>query len=207
MTASTCPRSSRGKRSDEPKSGSRASRFLHLDHRSHVFFNPEELIPIPTPDAISKPELQLLRIDRPEDLPDWAPRDLLARFFHETMAPWNDTLEDVQRALDYLFSDAEGKGGFLVLASQDDELVGALAMLNTGMGGYVPAHILLFVSVDPGRRGQGLGRRIIEYALAECDGPVKLHVEYDNPAKRLYERVGFSSKYAEMRYTPPTSER
>jgi hypothetical protein len=25
-------------------------------------------------------------------------------------------------------------------------------------------------------------------------------VEYDNPAKRLYERVGMKTKYAEMRY-------
>ncbi|MDK2978441.1 MAG: hypothetical protein PWP52_1155, partial [Bacteroidales bacterium] len=28
---------------------------------------------------------------------------------------------------------------------------------------------------------------------------VKLHVEYDNPAKRLYERLGMTTKYAEMR--------
>ena len=54
----------------------------------------------------------------------------------------------------------------------------------------------------PDLRGQGLGRRIIEEACGGLDGAVKLHVEYDNPAKRLYERIGFSTKYAEMRYTP-----
>ena len=48
--------------------------------------------------------------------------------------------------------------------------------------------------------GRGIGRRTIERALDQADGPVKLHVEYDNPAKRLYERIGFTSKYAEMRY-------
>lgn len=151
-------------------------------------------------------EAKLVRVDRESDLPDWAPRADLARFFHETMEPYHDTLEDVQRALDYTFSDAKGEGGFLALAELEGKLVGALAMLNTGMGGYVPGHLLLFVSVDPSMRGKGLGRQIIDFALEHCDGPVKLHVEYDNPAKRLYERIGFTSKYAEMRYDPSATD-
>ena len=46
-----------------------------------------------------------------------------------------------------------------------------------------------------------MGHRRVERALDEADGDVKLHVEYENPAKRLYERIGFASKYAEMRWT------
>ncbi len=149
----------------------------------------------------SRPDPAVLFVQSEEELPPWASRARLAGFFHETMRPWHDTLEDIQRGLDYAFSDAEGKGGFLALVEVEDELAGALLMLHTGMGGYVPAHMLLFVSVDPGRRGQGLGSRIIEASLARCDGPVKLHVEYENPAKRLYERLGFASKYAEMRWS------
>jgi len=80
-----------------------------------------------------------------------------------------------------------------------DILAGALVMLDTGMKGFIPEQILLFVSVSPDMRGLGIGRRIIEKSLKECNGEVKLHVEYDNPAKRLYERIGFTSKYAEMR--------
>ena len=68
------------------------------------------------------------------------------------------------------------------------------------MKGYVPENILLFVAVSPEERGKGMGRRIVEYALGKVEGGVKLHVEYDNPARRLYERIGFTSKYAEMRY-------
>lgn len=147
-------------------------------------------------------EPRLLRVDHEADLPDWAPREKLALFFHETMEPYNDSLEDVQKALDYLFSDEKGAGGYLVLAELDGELKGALAMLNTGMEGYIPSNILLFVTVDPSMRGQGLGGKIMDFALAEAKGAVKLHVEYDNPAKRLYERKGFTSKYAEMRWEP-----
>ena len=43
-------------------------------------------------------------------------------------------------------------------------------------------------------RGQGLGRRILEQILTEADRarvPVTLSVLKANPARRLYERLGF----------------
>lgn len=145
-------------------------------------------------------DLHFVKIDDHSQFPAWAPRDVVARFFHETMKPYNDTLEDVQSALSYALEEGQGAGGFLMLTHRVERLLGALLMLRTGMAGYVPENILLFVTVDPSTRGQGIGGRLIERSIAECDGNVKLHVEYDNPAKRLYERLGFTTKYAEMRY-------
>jgi [ribosomal protein S18]-alanine N-acetyltransferase len=152
---------------------------------------------------LPRPTVTRLHIVRqPTEIPEFTDLESLAAFFHTEMHPWHDTLEDVSSAMDYAFSDAEGKGGFLLLAEHAQELVGGLLMLETGMGGYVPAHILLFVAVKPAVRGQGIGRKLVDKGLDLAGGPVKLHVEYNNPAKRLYERVGFQSKYAEMRYLP-----
>ncbi len=144
--------------------------------------------------------LHFVKIDDHTQFPAWAPRDVVARFFHETMKPYHDTLEDVQSALSYALEEGRGAGGFLMLTHRDEKLLGALLMLRTGMAGYVPENILLFVTVDPSTRGQGIGGHLITRSIAECDGDVKLHVEYDNPAKRLYQRLGFTAKYAEMRY-------
>lgn len=146
--------------------------------------------------------LDLTVIRRPEDLPAGETVDSLAAFFHETMVPWQDTLPDVKKALAYAFGAVPGQGGFLVLAREDGRRAGALLMLETHMGGFVADHLLLFVSVDPEQRGRGLGRRIVEKALAHCDGTVKLHVDFENPARRLYERLGFEAKYTEMRRKP-----
>jgi len=144
-------------------------------------------------------QVNYLKIIKADQFPSWARRDEVTRFFHETMKPYQDSIPDIERAMDYAFSDAKGEGGFLMLAELEGQLAGALLMLNTGMQGYIPENILLFVSVDPSLRGQGLGRELIIHSIAECKGSVKLHVDYDNPAKRLYERLGFTSKYAEMR--------
>ena len=136
-----------------------------------------------------------------DQLPDWIDTHSLATFLHENLKPYEDTVEDIKRGLNYVFSSESGKGGFVLLAQENRKLLGALVMLHTGMEGYVPANLLLFVAVDARHRSKGIGRRLCEAGIAECDGDICMHVEYDNPAKRLYDRIGFTSKYAEMRHT------
>lgn len=144
--------------------------------------------------------IEFLKVENEEEFPVWAQRSRVVDFFHNTMKPYEDESLDIERALNYTFSDSNGKGGFLMLVKVDDKLGGALLILNTGMKGYIPENILVFVSISPSLRGRGIGRQLIEKSIQECDGNVKLHVEYDNPAKRLYERIGFITKYAEMRF-------
>ena len=67
------------------------------------------------------------------------------------------------------------------------------------MEDFIPQNFLVYVAVDASQRGKGIGRQLIDHSIAECNGNIALHVEYDNPAKKLYERLGFTSKYAEMR--------
>ena len=111
-----------------------------------------------------------------------------------------NSLEDVGRAMDYgLNIDKSKYGGLLVAATQGENLLGGVLMLKTGMSGYIPPWILLMVYVEPDLRGQGIGGKLIAAVRKHCPGDIKLHVEHDNPAKRLYERIGFKNKYLEMR--------
>lgn len=146
----------------------------------------------------AKPVYHLMHEDG--EWPSWCNREQLTEFLHETMKPYEDKPGDIENAIDYAFSDEKFAGGFIMLVGLNERLAGALVMLNTGMSGYVPENILLFVSVHPDMRGHGIGSELIKRCCAECDGHVKLHVDFDNPAKRLYERLGFEHVYDEMRY-------
>jgi ribosomal-protein-alanine N-acetyltransferase len=143
--------------------------------------------------------LSIHEIRSNDDYPAWIGPEDLARCLNRIMKPYEDTPEDIREALRYMSSSAEGKGGFLLLVEREREPLGAVVMLATGMSGYIPEHVLVFVGVVAEMRGKGIGEWLIREALQRCPGEVKLHVEYDNPAKRLYERIGFTSKYAEMR--------
>lgn len=146
----------------------------------------------------SAKNVEITIVNKPSDLPTWVNMEALVEFFHEQMKPYHDTPPDVRRGLEYAFD--EQRGGFIVLAHSHGELQGGLVMLDTRMGGYIPRNLLLFVAVLPSLRGRGIGRQLIDRAATVCNGPIKLHVEHDNPARHLYERVGFKSKYLEMRW-------
>ena len=121
-------------------------------------------------------------------------------FLYNHLDRFGDSKEAIEKSIDYAFSESDGCGGFLLEAYYEDKLIGALVMNKTGMAGYIPENVLVYVAVDSSYRGKGFGRKIVDKAIELADGDVKLHVEYDNPAKRLYERIGFTNKYAEMRF-------
>ncbi len=134
------------------------------------------------------------------DLPEKLGKDALAEFLHVYMKPYEDRLRDVKRGLDYALGVSDSSGGFVLLGFVDDVFCGALVMLRTGVKHIMPENLLLFICVDPNRRKSGIGAALIREAMKRTDGPIKLHVEYINPAKRLYERLGFRQTHAEMRW-------
>lgn len=70
--------------------------------------------------------------------------------------------------------------------------------------------LLIDLSLLPAERGAGLGTAILKDVLAGEDRPVELHVERVNPARRLYERLGFAvveeqAIYLRMIRKPPAT--
>lgn len=145
--------------------------------------------------------LQIQKINTNEDFKTIS-RETFVDFLFTHLDQFGDPKEDINKCLDYAFSTEKSEGGFALAGFKDNKVVGAVIMNKTGMSGYIPDWILVYIAVDASQRGQGIGKQLIEEVYRQCIGDIKLHVEYDNPAKRLYERMGFQSKYAEMRYVP-----
>lgn len=125
--------------------------------------------------------------------------DEVARFLRRHLDAYGDPEEHIRSCLCYASSRAPGRGGTVTEAFVDGELAGVVVTNRTGMGGYIPENILVYIAVDGARRGQGVGGTLLDAALGAVEGGVALHVEPDNPARRLYEKFGFTNKYLEMR--------
>lgn len=123
----------------------------------------------------------------------------LVNFLHTHLEKYRDSPEDIRKALQYAMRAEPHPGGLLILAREAGEIRGAVVMNKTGMEGYIPENILVYIAVHPDMRGKGLGKQLMEMALENCKGSIALHVEKDNPARFLYEKLGFQNPYLEMR--------
>jgi len=125
----------------------------------------------------------------------------IADFLVFHLEKFGDPKEDILKCLDFALDQRPSAGGFVILALENEKILGALVMNKTGMSGYIPENILVYIAVDAAQRGKGIGGQIMEKAVKMANGGIALHVEADNPARKLYERLGFTNKYLEMRLT------
>lgn len=125
----------------------------------------------------------------------------IVNFLFESLEQYGDPKNDIEKCIDYAFGKNEKPGGMVLSAidSETQEMAGAVIINKTGMDGYIPENILVYIATDKNRRGQGVGKQLMQTAVDLSDGDMALHCEPDNPARFLYEKLGFTSKYLEMR--------
>jgi ribosomal protein S18 acetylase RimI-like enzyme len=133
-------------------------------------------------------------------LPDEKVKDEIIDFLFTHLEQYGDPKLQIRKCLDYALQVSDSFGGYALTGRIDGELVGAVIVNKTGMGGYIPENILVYIATHNKHRGKGIGKELMKKTLDLAEGDVKLHVEHDNPARFLYEKFGFTNKYLEMRY-------
>lgn len=106
---------------------------------------------------------------------------------------WNDEQKAAFLRMQFVaqhkfYQDNYTETDFLVIL-QDDTPIGRLYVAC-----WQEEIRIVDIALLPAYRGTGVGTTILRDLLAEADAagkPVRIHVERDNPALRLYQRLGF----------------
>ncbi|KQB43838.1 Acetyltransferase [Flavobacterium daejeonense] len=122
---------------------------------------------------------------------------IIAEFLYTHLEQYGDKIEDILKCIAYVMNPQ--KSGNIIVGIDNDAIVGVVILNNTGMKGFIPENILVYIAVDNSQRGKGYGKSLMEKAISIADGDIALHVEPENPARKLYEKLGFTNKYLEMR--------
>lgn len=131
-----------------------------------------------------------------------AEQNAYAQFLFQNLEAYGDAKPDIQKALDYALGKNQKPGGCIYIARDENQkIVGVTVLLHTLMDGFIPENILVYIATDAQKRGQGIGRQLMQHAITHTQGAIALHVEPHNPAQHLYEKLGFENKYLEMRLT------
>lgn len=123
----------------------------------------------------------------------------VVNFLYDHLEEYGDPKSDIKKAIDYSVQDTSTVGGFTLIGLEKNKFVGAVVINKTGMSGYIPENILVYIATNKEFRGKGYGTALMKKAIDIAKGDIALHVEKDNPAKFLYEKLGFTNPYLEMR--------
>ena len=136
-----------------------------------------------------------------DNKPTIAEKENIIKFLFENLQEYGDPASDIEKAINYALKETTSFGGFVLSSHLDGIIVGAVVVNQTGMKDYIPENILVYIAIHHQHRGKGLGKELVQKAIEIAEGNIALHVEPNNPAKHLYEKLGFNNKYLEMRYT------
>lgn len=124
-------------------------------------------------------------------------------FLYQHLENYGDPKKDIKKAIDFSVKEFVSFGGFTMLLRKGKEIRAAVVVNRTGMSGYIPENILVYIATHKDARGEGLGKQLMQQAIDTAKGDIALHVEADNPAIHLYEKLGFVNPYLEMRLKRP----
>lgn len=142
-----------------------------------------------------------IKVFNPATKPTSIEKDEIVQFLFDHLDEFGDDKEDILKCVDYAVKDVSSFGGHILIGSVNDVIASIVIINKTGMKGYIPENILVYIATNRDFRGQGIGKAMMEESIKLANGSIALHVEPNNPAKFLYEKLGFTNKYLEMRLT------
>jgi len=144
--------------------------------------------------------MEKFKIYNKDSKPTKQEKETIVQFLYNHLEEYGDEKDAILKCLNFAVKDSiNGLGGFVLVFNDETETLGITIVNKTGMEGYIPENILVYIAVHNNARGKGVGKELMKKEIEIADGDIALHVEPNNPAKILYEKLGFENKYLEMR--------
>ena len=87
-------------------------------------------------------------------------KEEITQFLYKNLEEYGDEKRDILKCLNFAVQDSENAiGGFVLVLKDEATILGATIVNETGMEGYIPENILVYIAVDTNTRGKGIGKK------------------------------------------------
>jgi phosphosulfolactate synthase (CoM biosynthesis protein A) len=112
----------------------------------------------------------------------------------------NTNKKDVIEALDYALKEKPSFGGFILAMKKDHAFIASIVVNNTGMQGYKPGNIFVYVTIhEDYQNDEQVLKEIMCKALDMSNGDVALNIDPKSPVIQFYQKLGFTQRTLELR--------
>src|SRR5210317_565124 len=80
--------------------------------------------------------------------------DEIVEFLYHHLEQYGDKKEDIRKAIEYAMNVTDSPGGYILTAREEQNIMGAVVVNKTGMSGYIPENILVYIAVHKDTRGK-----------------------------------------------------
>jgi threonine synthase len=139
-----------------------------------------------------KSDLELYRVTSFEKYS----KETISSWIKEWLQDYSDPIEETEDAVASAI-----KNGYILLALRNNNPQGVCVVVNLGFKDFIPTYHLGYIGTKEGNKGRGIATELINQMIELTNGKLSLHVDLENKrARKLYEKLGFSTAYYRMIY-------
>ena len=125
-------------------------------------------------------------------------KEAIINFLLANLEDYMDSRDNVSRAIEYALSKFPHQGGFVIIARDEQDIVGAMVVNRTNFEGYFAENILVFLAVSETCRRQGVATELLKQIKLYAKGDVMIRLDNKSSVRELFEKAGFQKDGTEF---------
>jgi len=124
-------------------------------------------------------------------------KEAIINFLLANLDDYLDTRDNVSRAIEYALSKFPHQGGFVVIAREDETIVGVSVVNRTNFEGYFAENILVYLATDETLRRKGVATELLNQTKVYTKGSIMVRLDSGSAVKELFKKAGFGKSGTE----------
>ena len=118
-------------------------------------------------------------------------KEAIINFLMANLDEYQDSRDNVSRAVEYALSKFPHQGGFVLIARSVEKIIGVCVVNRTNFEGYFAENILAFLAVKSDERRKGVATEFLKQAKIYTKGSIAVRLKPDESVADLFRKSDF----------------